>query len=105
MAKFNREDVLEYGTDRYFIIDVVTDFIDREFYLCCECTLDGKLDFSNVVVFDITYDESNEEMIRMVNAESEVYRDVLLYELDNAMMDLYPEYKEKVEEFLNMEEE
>ena len=72
MASFNREDVLEYGDDRYYIIDVVTEFKDREFYLCCECTLDAKLDFNNVVVFDITYDENKEEIIRMVNQESEV---------------------------------
>ena len=104
MANFNREDVLVYGSDRYFIIDIVDDFPDRSFYLCCECTLDAKLDFNNVVLFDITYDQNNEEMIRMVNPESEVFRDVLLSELDNAMMDLYPEYKAKVEEFLETEE-
>ncbi|MBR6949979.1 MAG: hypothetical protein IKH54_07340 [Bacilli bacterium] len=105
IPKFKQYDVLKYGAERYFIIDVVTDLGDKNYYFCCEATLDAQLDFNNVAAFEITVDQNNEEMIRMIDPDSENFKTLAVYELDQVMSELYPQYNEKLEELLDLEEE
>lgn len=102
MHKYNEEDVLKYGDLRYFIVDVIEDYEGRSFYMCCEATLDAKLDFNNIAAFEILHDENGNELIKMVNQESGLFRDLLMIEVNEASLELIPEYREKFEEALDL---
>ena len=65
----------------------------------------AQLDFNNVAAFEITVDQNNEEMIRMIDPDSENFKTLAVYELDQVMSELYPQYNEKLEELLDLEEE
>ncbi len=102
--KYEIEDVLKYGSERYYIIDIIKSFGDKDYYLCCEATLDAKLDFTNIAAFEIKYEENGEELIRMVDPDSEVYEQLLGYELTAVTDAIIPEFRDKLVEELNKEE-
>lgn len=103
--KYGKDDVLKYGDLRYFIVDVIEDYDGRYFYMCCEATMEGQLDFNNVAAFEIVNDDNGNELIGMLHQESDIFRELLTLEAHNASMELIPEYKEKLEEALDMLEE
>ena len=104
--KYNVEDVLKYGELRFYIVDVIEDYEGTSYYMCCEATQDAKLDFNFIAAFEIKYDESDNELIRMISQESDLFRELLTLEAHKASMELIPEYKDKFEEALkNTEEE